>query len=168
MANLNSYRVAVSALIEARASRVYAILADYRRAHRDILPGDYFRDLRVLRGGVGAGTTFLLEMRMLGRTRFMRQTVTEPDPGRLLTETDDETGDSTTFRVESGGPFTRVTIATELKSRGGLRGRLERWITSAVLRRIYSKELKLLADHCFREDEVSAIPALVRPRSVVA
>jgi hypothetical protein len=163
MTNMKSYWVSASALIEARASRVYAILADYRHGHPQILPEKYFRSMDIEEGGIGAGTTLLLEMRALGRTRFMRLMVSEPAPGRLLVERDVETGAATTFLVEAGGPFTRVTITTELKSRGGPLGWLERWFTSALLRRVYSRELKLLAEYCFREDEIPSVGPRMAP-----
>jgi hypothetical protein len=40
----------------------------------------------------------------------------------------------------------QVTIATELKLRGGLLGCVERFIIKRVLRRIYAQELALLAE----------------------
>jgi hypothetical protein len=138
--------VTASALIQAPADRVYAILADYRDGHPHVLPKPYFRSLEVEEGGVGAGTLIRCEMRLLGKTRTFRAAVTEPEPGRVLLETDEATGTATTFTVRplETGEGTLVTIITELKTRGGLAGLLEGFLAKLLLRRIYVQELKLL------------------------
>ena len=60
------------------------------------------------------------EMRLMGRMRSFRATVTEPEPGRTLVETNDS-GEVTTFTVEEreDGRRTNVTIATATTVRGG-------------------------------------------------
>jgi hypothetical protein len=146
---MDSHRVAVSARVAAPAPRVYGILADYREGHPRILPPRYFRNLVVERGGVGAGTVIRFEMPVLGATRSARAEVTEPEPGRVLVETDVDRGVVTTFTVEprEDGRAAEVTIATELPARGGLLGALERRLTSGFLRGVYARELALLAEH---------------------
>jgi hypothetical protein len=82
-----------------------------------------------------------------GHPRAVRAAVTEPRPGRVLVETDLERGTATTFAVNAVPFFLgcEVTIATELHARPGLLGRIERLVTTRLLRRIYRDELALLA-----------------------
>ena len=143
---MSRHRVTASARVRAPAREVYAIIADYRVGHPAILPKAYFRDLVVESGGVGAGTTIRFGMRVLGATRTVRGVVTEPEPGRVLVETYPETRTVTTFIVEpEGSGASLVTFATELPTRGGLAGVVERWFTTAFLRRVYAAELAQLA-----------------------
>jgi hypothetical protein len=126
---------------------VYRILADYREGHPSILPPDYFRDLRVEEGGTGAGTRIAVDMRVFGSTRSFRASVSEPEPGRRLVETDVASGVATSFLVEPADRegSSRVTIATRYR-RAGLAGWIERWLAPRFLRRVYAAELALLAD----------------------
>jgi hypothetical protein len=141
------HRVTTSALIPAPASKVYSILADYRVGHPSILPRPYFDSLVVEEGGVGAGTAICFEMRVFGRRQTFHSVVTEPEPGRVLVETDLNTGAVTTFTVEprDDGRNSQVTIATETGARAGILGGLEGWLTTRTLRPIYEKELAQLA-----------------------
>ena len=105
-------------IINAPAETIYNIIADFRDQHGHILPKQYFRALEVEAGGFGAGTITRFQMRLLGQTKSFRTLITEPEPGRVLIETDIQSGTPTTFTVspledESG---TRVEIATELRS----------------------------------------------------
>ena len=75
----------------------------------------------------------------------MRMAVTEPEPGRVLAETDLESGLVTRFVVEpAGADRAKVTIATTWRPKPGLLGELERRVTSAVMSRIYVRELAKL------------------------
>ena len=152
-ASATSYEVRVSGRVDAPASQVYAVIADYRRHHPHIIPREYFLRLDVLAGGVGAGTRTRVAMRVLGRTREFEQVVTEPEPGRVLMETDSDGVSVSTFTIEriDGGRAAWVTIATDLVARPGLAGRLERWVTSTMLRRIYRQEIALLAAYVLRQ-----------------
>lgn len=143
------FRVSSSARIEAPPARIYRAIADYRREHPRIVPPEYFPRLEVLEGGVGAGTRTRVEMRVLGATRVFEQDVTEPEPGRVLVETNTDGSGVTTFTVEpsDGGAAAQVTIATELVARPGVRGALERLVISGLFPRIYRKELMRLAGH---------------------
>lgn len=138
--------LSVSALIAAPARTVYGIIADYHDGHPRILPRPPFVSLEVEAGGTGAGTAIRVEMRMLGRTGAFRAVVTEPRPGQVLVETNDN-GHVTTFTVEprSGGRHSQVTIATTFAARRGLPGALERWLLARLLRPVYARELALLA-----------------------
>jgi uncharacterized protein YndB with AHSA1/START domain len=153
------YRVSRSRTIESPASRVYRVIADYRRHHPHIVPPEYFPTLEVTAGGLGAGTRTRVEMRVLGSTRTFEQVVTEPEPGRVILETDADGRSATTFTVDDGAKSgsTHVTITTELNARPGLAGYIERLVTTAMLGRVYDKELARLADYAARPDVADAL-----------
>jgi hypothetical protein len=130
-------------IIHAPGDQLYRIIADYRSTHPLILPKGYFLSLQVEEGGYGAGTIISFTMRILGRTQIFRSLITEPEPGRMLVETDVRSGTATSFQVmPSGAPSAaRVTISTELKGRS----RIEMLLAKPMLQRIYRQELELLA-----------------------
>ena len=148
---MKSYRVTESSIIDAPAELVYQTLADYRKGHPSILPKPYFLSLEVEQGGFGAGTIINFQMKVLGQTQSFRAAITEPEPGRVLVETNLEGGTVvTTFVVEPlDGKRTEVTIDTEGATRqGGVSGSIERLLTRMVLPRIYKEELTNLARVC--------------------
>ncbi len=138
------YNVTASAIIDAAAATVYAIIADYHEGHPAILPPQYFRELVVEEGGVGAGTVARVAMEVYGNRREFRLRVTEPEPGRVLMEEDPDAGTVTRFTVEPLGSRAQVTIASDFRAAAGLRGWLERLMNPAITRRIYEAELALL------------------------
>lgn len=81
---MTEIRVAASAVMPAAPAVVYGILADYRAEHPGILPPEYFHDLTVEQGGVGAGTVIRLRMGGFGGRGTLRGRVEEPEPGRIL------------------------------------------------------------------------------------
>jgi len=119
------------------------VIADYRNSHPQILPKPYFLSLEVEAGGFGAGTIVQFQMRLLGQTQNFRSLITEPEPGRLLVETDIKSGIATSFHLASLGDnqHTRLTISTELKSRNAVEG----FIAKMVLQKVYVQELELIA-----------------------
>ena len=129
-----------------QTQELYVLIADYYHRHPQILLRPPFVSLAVEQGAVGAGTVIRVEMRVLGRLQTFRAVVTEPEPGRVLVETDD-TGYVTIFTVEprAEGRHAYVTIATELSGRDGLLGALEGWFVTRLMRPVYVKELELLA-----------------------
>ena len=135
-----------SALIQAPPQAVYAIIADYHHGHPQILPKPPFVSLAVEQGGTGTGTVIRVQMRVLGQIQMFRAVVTEPEPGRVLVETNDN-GYVTTFTVErdADGQAAYVTIVTEMPRRAGIVGALERWLVSRLLRPVYVKEWGQLA-----------------------
>jgi hypothetical protein len=144
--------IAASGVVRADAARVWAILADYREGHPRILPRPPFTGLEVERGGVGAGTIIRYGLRVPGGgTRTARAEVTEPEPGRVLAETDLANGTRTTFTVEPAGAECRVTIATTLPGRRGVLGWLEYAFAARFLHGVYQRELRLLAETAERE-----------------
>lgn len=139
--------ISASAIIPARRDRVYSLLANYKDGHPRILPRQ-FTNLTVEQGGVGAGTVIRFQMSVFGRKQTFRAAITEPDPGRMLVETDlDANGAVTTFTVSpSSAPAdSNVTISTELPVRTGFPGKIERVLSTLFLRPIYVKELQNLA-----------------------
>jgi hypothetical protein len=143
---MEQMQVSASALIDAPSRVVYSILADYQEGHRQIAPKEYFVSFDVERGGVGAGTVIRFQMRSFGVTRTIRQEISEPEPGRVLAETDLATGSVTTFTVDplEDGRRSSVTITTEWESRG-FQGLMDRLFAPSFLRRVFTAELGNLA-----------------------
>lgn len=142
--------------VGAPAARVYQILADYNQHHPHILP-PAFTDLKVEEGGVGAGTVFTIRLKVAGRSRAARMYVAEPQPGRVLTESEPETSLLTTFTVVPDGDTSRVQIATTWQSAKGIGGFFERLFAPRLLRRIYVQELENLDRYARRQRTVAAV-----------
>jgi polyketide cyclase/dehydrase/lipid transport protein len=144
--------------IPAAPARVYHVLSDYRVHHPAILPKDIFSDLRVLSGGQGAGTRFTFQMRLGGRTHPSEMVVTEPAPGRVLIEATTDGKAMTSFTVEplDAGRATRLTVATDLALPEGFLLPLQRWVTASILKGIYRREMKLLADYLAQDRDLKA------------
>ena len=142
-----SYRVEASAHIDAPPERVYGIIADYRVGHPSILP-KAFKNFVVEKGGTGAGTIIRFEVHAFGTVTRFRAIVTEPEPGRVLVETNVEPTESpTTFTVAPGvNGGSDVTFLTEAKSRDGVAGVMERFLSKRFLKKIYAEELRLLSE----------------------
>jgi hypothetical protein len=139
--------ISASAVVPARRERVYLLIANYNDGHPRILPKQ-FSNLMVEQGGVGAGTVIRFQMSFLGRKQMFRAAVTEPEPGRVLVETDlDTNGAVTTFTVDPGtAPAdSHVTISTELPVSSGFRGAIEKKLSTILLRPIYVRELQNLS-----------------------
>jgi hypothetical protein len=139
--------ISASAIIPARRERVYSLLANYKDGHPRILPRQ-FTSVAVEEGGMGAGTVIRVQMSFLGKKQTYRAAITEPEPGRVLVETNLEANSwVTTFTVDpSSAPAdSNVTISTELPVRAGLSGKMERLLSTLLLRPIYVHELANLA-----------------------
>lgn len=135
-------RAAAEGGVGAPAEEVYRYLADYREHHHRFLPTG-FSDYRVEAGGVGAGTVVRFRVVLGGRGRDVLARVEEPAPGRVLSETDAETGATTTFTVIPDGGGSRVRIETAWRS-PGLRGLVERIVGPRLLAPLYADELARL------------------------
>ncbi|HZE90012.1 MAG TPA: SRPBCC family protein [Verrucomicrobiae bacterium] len=136
-------RIEVSRDLAVPPQAAYRVIADYRAGHPRIIPPRAFRDLTVERGGVGAGTIIRFRMRIGGVEREYRATVTEPEPGRVLVETNDS-GEVSTFTVDPApGGGARVTIATEWEGKG-IAGWGQRLVAPGLLRPVYDEELRNL------------------------
>src|SRR6266487_4964008 len=141
--SMATHRFSPAALINTPPQNLYAIIADYHQGHPQILPKPPFVSLAVEQGGTGTGTVIRVHMRVLGQLQTFRAVVTEPEPGRILMETNDN-GYVTTFTVEprADGQHAYATIATEITGRAGVLGALERWFVTWLLRPVYVKELR--------------------------
>jgi hypothetical protein len=141
----NTLHAEVSAKVGGSAADAYRMIADYRVGHTRIIPPRYFRDLRVEEGGFGAGTVIRYDLIVFGKTNHACARVTEPEPGRVLVETDLDRGAVTTFIVEPlSAAKSRVTIKTHMPTRSGLLGVIERAVTRRFLERVYVAELALI------------------------
>ncbi len=139
--------IAATALIPSPPADVYAVIADYHDGHARIIPRPPFTSLTVEKGGTGAGTVIRVETRVMGRTQGFRAVVSEPEPERVLVETN-STGFVTTFTVEprDAGWRSEVTISTVLPPRPWPLATLERWMMRRFLRPVFARELELLAE----------------------
>jgi uncharacterized membrane protein len=148
-------QVSVERVIEAPADAVYGYLADMREHHPHFLP-PAFSDFKIESGGVGAGTVTRFKLQAGGRTREYRMQVAEPEPGRILTETDTQSSLVTTFTVEAEGDQSRVRISTDWEGAGGIGGFFERTFAPKVMRRLYEDELERLNDYAKSQRAIQA------------
>jgi uncharacterized protein YndB with AHSA1/START domain len=130
--------------VGAPADDVYRYIADNHDHHPHFLP-PAFSDFEVVSGGVGAGTVTRFKVTAGGRTRQYRMTIAEPEPGRVLTETDSESSLVTTWTVTPRGDDTStVRISTTWQGAGGVGGFFERLFAPRALRTLYADELTRL------------------------
>lgn len=127
---------------------VYGYLSDMQNHHPKFLP-PAFSDFQVVSGGSGEGTVVTFKLTAGGRTRDFRQTVTEPEPGRRLVETDANSSSVTTFVVDpaDGGTSSKVTISTQWNGASGIGGFFERMFAPRVMRGIYLDEIRRLDEY---------------------
>jgi hypothetical protein len=135
-------RVSVEKTISAPAETVYGYLADMS-VHPRFLP-DAFSDFQIESGGVGTGTITRFKVTAGGRTRDYRVEVSEPEPGRVLRESDTQSSLVTTFTVTPEGDASGVVISTAWDGAGGVGGFFERMFAPRVMRGIYMDELERL------------------------
>ena len=156
---MSMLHVVVSAVVDASAEAVYDVFSDYEVAHKAILPKPYFEDMVILAGGRGEGTVVDVYMKVLGVKKTYHLTVTEPKPGRLLVETDYNTGERTHFIMEplANGRQTRVTLDSKFNTSPGFAGSIERMITGPITRYIYKKELANLAAYLAEKENNVAL-----------
>jgi hypothetical protein len=150
---MGAVRADAESLIDAPPAAVYAVLADYRTHHPRIMPQPMFSDLEVEQGGIGAGTVFHITVHVAGRTQRLHMRVAEPDPGRVLTETNLDTGVVTEFRVipgdgsDDGGSPTLTRISSQWEARSGIRGLVDRFVAPRLMGRTFSAQLHELGDY---------------------
>jgi hypothetical protein len=98
-------------------------------------------------------------MRILGRVQDFRSLITEPQPGRLLVETDIRSQSATSFQVipMKDASLTRATIFTELQGRKWI----EALLAKPILEKIYRQELELLAQLA---ENPAVMQSLARPQ----
>jgi hypothetical protein len=93
---------------------------------------------------VGAGTITRFKVTAGGRSREYRMEVSEPEPGRVLAESDTGSSLVTKFTVTPVDGKSRVEIATTWEGAGGVGGFFERLFAPRVMRGIYADELTRL------------------------
>jgi uncharacterized protein YndB with AHSA1/START domain len=145
--------------IDAPAAHVYHLIRDFRQHHPNFLP-PAFSDLEVEVGGVGAGTVHRFRMTLAGRTVDYRVRVGEPQPGRVLIESDASRRLLTTFTVDpEPRGRTRVRIQTRWHT-DGLAGLVERLVAPVLLKRVYREELAMLDRYARGELAVAGMRAM--------
>ena len=140
-------RLSVTGRVNAPAAAAYGVIADYRHGHPQIVPPRAFSDLIVEGGpGVGEGTQIRFTLELLGQKRVSRARVSEPEPGRVLMETELPPGSVvSTFTVDPvSATACDVTIATDLPTGGGMLGRVVGWMAVRLLTPLYHEEIARL------------------------
>jgi len=140
---MGTIHVSAERSVDAAPEVVYGYLADMREHHPRFLP-PAFADFQVESGGVGAGTVTRFKVNAGGRSREYRMQIAEPEPGRVLTESDTNSSLVTTFTVDPEGSRSRVRISTTWDGAGGIGGFFERMFAPRVMRGIYADELDRL------------------------
>lgn len=129
--------------VGAPAELTYRLIADDEH-HRRFLP-DGFSDFEVLEGGVGAGTLHRFKVTAGGRERQYVMRVDEPEPGRVISESDQNSSLVTTFTVTpAGADACAVRIETTWNGADGIGGFFERTFAPRVMRKMYADELARL------------------------
>lgn len=144
-----TYQAEATQEINARPEHVYAMLSDYKIHHPNIVPKPYFQNIVVQEGGVGAGTVFTMDLVIMGVTRKYRLTVSEPEPGWVLAESDESLGQTSWFILEplDGGVRTRLTIRSKAAASPGIMGLIERVSSPSTMRRLFRQELANIAEY---------------------
>lgn len=134
--------VSQAAPVRASAEFTYRLIADDSH-HAQFLP-DAISDFRTVEGGVGAGTVHAFALTAGRRKRPYVMRVAEPEPGRVLTETDQGSSLVTTFTVTATGATCTVDITSRWQGAGGIGGFFERMFAPKALAAIYAQELQRL------------------------
>ena len=141
---MSELRVVAERAIGAPATLVYRLIADFDR-HPSALPAAGVLGVPGRGGwGRGVGTVHSFRMTAGRRTRSFRMRVEEPDPGRVLTESEMGSSMVTTWVVTPEGPGCRVRLETRWQGAGGVGGLFERLFAPRTLRRLYTDELERL------------------------
>ncbi len=151
---MRTLHVTAERVIDAAPELVYGYLADMQNHHPRFLP-PAFSDFQVESGGIGAGTVTRFNLRAGGRTRSYRMRVAEPEPGRVISESDTGSSLVTTFTVDPDGGGSRVQISTTWDGAGGIGGFFERTFAPRVMRRLYADELERLNEYARQQGDRS-------------
>jgi uncharacterized protein YndB with AHSA1/START domain len=142
---MGKINVSAEGTVAAPAETVYGYIADMDH-HPKFLP-PAFSDFKVESGGVGAGTVTTFNVTAGGRTREFRMQTSEPEPGRVLAETDTNSSLVTTFTVTPDGDASKVRIETTWDGASGIGGFFERTFAPRAMRGIYVDELTRLDEY---------------------
>lgn len=153
---MKTIHVEASHIIPANIETVYSIIADYHVGHQAILPRPAFQEMQVIEGGYGTGTHIKLHVKVFGQSYYYNQVVSEPEPGRVIRETDVNTGQYSEFTLEPvSDNQTRVTIVGKMPASSGIKGFLERITQPVIVGGMFKTELKNLEAYVNQ-----AIPAI--------
>jgi hypothetical protein len=147
---MGTIAVAQEGAVGAPADLTYRLIADDAH-HAKFLP-DAFSDFETVEGGVGAGTVHRFKLAAGGKVRDYLMRVDEPQPGRVLTETDENSSLQTTFTVTPAGDTCTVKIETTWQGAGGVGGFFERTFAPKVMRKMYADELRRLDAYARAQD----------------
>lgn len=137
---MKTYEVTVERLISASPERTYNVIVDMDE-HRRILPRQ-FESLEVLQGGKGAGTVIRLTMNVMGNRSTLTLALSEPEPGRVVEERDEQAGVTTTWELTPvDGGRCRIRLTSQFPVKPGLAGAMERLLVPPVIRSMYRQEL---------------------------
>jgi uncharacterized membrane protein len=139
-------QVSAERTVNAPADEVFGYIRDMN-VHPKFLP-PAFSDFKVESGGVGPGTVASFKVTAGGRTRDYRMTVDEPEPGRVLRESDENSSLITKFTVRPRegelGAVSHVEITTSWQGAGGIGGFFERTFAPRAMKALYEDELQRL------------------------
>src|ERR1700761_5973062 len=128
--------------VNAPADTVFGYIRDMN-VHPKFLP-PAFSDFHVESGGVGPGTVATFKVTPGGRTRDYRMTVDEPEPGRVLRESDANSSLITKFTVTpregDQSAASQVEISTSWQGAGGIGGFFERTFAPRAMKAIYDDQ----------------------------
>lgn len=140
--------VSLSRVINAPSSVIYNVLRDYQEGHKHILPSPYFKSWQVIKGGLGEGTEVLFTIDVYGQQTHYHHIISEPEPGRIICESDQYTPQYSTFTLDPiGRNKTCVTIFSAMPVSRGIKGLMERLFQPTIVRAIFRKELQNIADY---------------------
>jgi Polyketide cyclase / dehydrase and lipid transport len=154
---MGTLHVSAERSVDAPPDTVYGYLANMREHHPHFLPPAY-SDFQVESGGVGAGTITRFKLNAGGRTREYRMEVAEPEPGRVLTESDTNSSLVTRFTVSPEGAASCVAISTTWEGAGGIGGFFERMFAPRVMRALYADELQRLDAYAHERAAIGSGP----------
>lgn len=140
---LAEVRATAERRVGAPAAWTYRCVADEREHHHRFLP-PAFSGWRIEQAGIGAGTVVRFQVTLDRLARDYLATIAEPEPGRVLTESDPEVGTVTTFTVTPDGAESRMRIETAWTGVGGVAGVAERLRAPRPLGRLDADELARL------------------------
>jgi Polyketide cyclase / dehydrase and lipid transport len=131
------------------ADLIYRLIADFEHHHHRFLPPQ-FGEIKVIKGGYGAGTEHTFTSTLGGTARAFHMVVSEPEPGRVLIEQDTLSLLETTTKVTPEGSGSRIVFETVWQGAGGFTGLLESWFAPGMMRRMYEDEFNRL-EHYARQ-----------------
>ncbi|WP_239334435.1 SRPBCC family protein [Frankia sp. CiP3] len=132
-------KVAVERVVAATPAKVVDALADYRGIRAEAWP-KMITDYEVIEGGTGAGTRIRYRLHATRRrVRTVEAVVSTPEPGRTLTETDQNSTLRTAWTVRPADPGTaRISVETSWAGASGIGGFFERAFAPIGIRKLWN------------------------------